>query len=291
MAAERIIGPWADEYEPLLDLLADLRSRPGAGLDRLVTEVPDLLARLTVTPVLARQLTMLLGGSSKLSHHLIAHPEHLELLKDELVKVPAASLRRELLEATGADPESPLPIATDPTGDQLRIAYRGALLRIAARDMCAPEPIEAVVDIADELSDLADATLEAALSIARLKLGENAPKTRLAVVGLGKCGAQELNYVSDVDVLFVAEPVVDSDGTPLVSNDQAVQIATRMAAEMTRICSAHTSAGTIWEVDAALRPEGKAGQLVRTLSSHRIYYEVGQDLGVPGHAQGSTFCR
>ena len=67
--------------------------------------------------------------------------------------------------------------------------------------MCAPEPLEAVVDIADELSDLADATLEAALSIGRLKLGENALKTRLAVVGLGKCGAQELNYVSDVDVL------------------------------------------------------------------------------------------
>jgi glutamate-ammonia-ligase adenylyltransferase len=86
----------------------------------------------------------------------------------------------------------------------------------------------------------------AALSIARLKLGENALKTRLAVVGLGKCGAQELNYVSDVDVLFVAEPEMDSDGTALVSNDQAVQIATRIAAEMTRICSAHTSAGTIY---------------------------------------------
>jgi glutamate-ammonia-ligase adenylyltransferase len=275
VAAERIIDPWADEYEQLLDLLAksadpDLAL---AGLDRLCEQVPDLLTRLTAAPVLARQLTMLLGGSSKLSHHLIAHPEHLELLEKELVKMPAASLRRELLEATGADPESPLPIATDPTGDQLRIAYRGALLRIAARDMCAPEPIEAVVDIADELSDLADATLEAALSIARLKLGENALQTRLAVVGLGKCGAQELNYVSDVDVLFVAEPVVGSDGRPLVSNDQAVQIATRIAAEMSRICSAHTSAGTIWEVDAALRPEGKAGQLVRTLSSHRIYYE------------------
>ena len=275
VAAERIIGLWADEYEPLLDLLAksadpDLAL---ASLDRLCEPVPDLLARLTAAPVLARQLIMVLGGSSKLSHHLIAHSEHLELLESELVKVPAASLRRELLEATGADPESPLPIATDSTGDQLRIAYRGALLRIAARDLCAPEPIEALVDIADELSDLADATLEAALSIARLKLGENALKTRLAVVGLGKCGAQELNYVSDVDVLFVAEPVMNSDGTPLVSNDQAVQVATRMAAEMTRICSAHTSVGTIWEVDAALRPEGKAGQLVRTLSSHRIYYE------------------
>ena len=274
-AAERVIDQWADEHEPLLDVLAQSADPDDAlaNLDRLSDRVPDLLARLTAAPVLARQLIMVLGASSKLTQHLIAHPEHIDLLQNELGKVPAASLRRELLEATGADPDSLAPRATDATGDGLRIAYRGALLRIAARDLCAPEPIEAVVDIADELADLADATLDAALSISRLKLGENALKTRLAVVGLGKCGAQELNYVSDVDVLFVAEPVLDADGTPLVSNDQAVQIATRMAAEMTRICSAHTSAGTIWEVDAALRPEGKAGQLVRTLSSHRIYYE------------------
>ena len=127
--------------------------------------------------------------------------------------------------------------------------------------------------VADELSDLADATLEAALAIARAKVGEERLQTRLAVVGLGKCGAQELNYVSDVDVLFVAEPALDEDGEPLISNDAAITTATRMAAELTRICSAHTKAGTIWEVDAALRPEGKAGQLVRTLASHQTYYE------------------
>ena len=274
-AAERLIDHWDTEYAPLLDLLAQSADPDHAlvSLDRLCDRVPGLLSRLAATPVLARQLIMVVGASNKLTHHLIAHPEHIDLLENELLNVPGSTLRRELLQATGADPESPTPIATDATGNQLRVAYRGALLRIAARDLCAPEPLEAVVDIADELSDLADATLEAALSISRLKLGENALKTRLAVVGLGKCGAQELNYVSDVDVLFIAEPVLDSDGTPLVSNDQAVQVATRMAAEMTRICSAHTSAGTIWEVDVALRPEGKAGQLVRTLASHRIYYQ------------------
>ena len=164
-------------------------------------------------------------------------------------------------------------MATELTGDGLRLAYRGALLRIAARDLGAPEPIEAVDEIADELSDLADATLEAALAIARGKFGPDALQTRLAVVGLGKCGAQELNYVSDVDVLFVAEPALDDDGEPVISNDRAITVATRMAAELTRICSAHTAAGTIWEVDAALRPEGKAGQLVRTLASHRTYYQ------------------
>ena len=165
-----------------------------------------------------------------------------------------------------------MPVASELTGDRLRIAYRGALLRIAARDLGSPEPIEAVDAIADELSDLADAALEAALADRPGQAGRDALKTRLAVVGLGKCGAQELNYVSDVDVLYVAEPVVDEDGQPLIGNDQAITVATRLAAEMTRICSAHTAAGTIWEVDAALRPEGKAGQLVRTLSSHRVYY-------------------
>src|SRR5215216_1182455 len=275
VAAERVIDHWADEHALLLDLLAKSADPDLAlmSLDRLSERVPDLLARLTSEPVLARQLIMVLGGSNKLTQHLIAHPEHIDLLESELVKAPAAGLRQELLEATGADPESPVPIATETTGDQLRIAYRGALLRIAARDLCAAEPIEAVVDVADELSDLADATLEAALSISCLKLGESGSKTRLAVVGLGKCGAQELNYLSDVDVLFVAEPRLDDAGEPLISTDRAVTVATRLAAEMSRICSAHTSAGTIWEVDAALRPEGKAGQLVRTLSSHRIYYE------------------
>ena len=186
-AAARVIEHWDDEHEPLLDVLAQSADpdQALAELDRLCERVPGLLSRLTAAPILARQLIMVLGASNRLAHHLIAHPEHIELLEKELVKIPAASLRQELLVATGADPESAVPIATDTMGDELRLAYRGALLRIAARDLCAPEPIEAVVDIADELSDLADATLEAALSISRLKLGENALKTRLAAVLMG----------------------------------------------------------------------------------------------------------
>ena len=193
-AAARVIDHWEDEHELLLDVLAQSADPDHAlmALDRLCDRVPGLMSRLAAAPVLARQLIMVLGGSNRLAHHLIAHPEHIDLLEGELAQLSAAALRRELLEAAGADSESPIPIATDPTGDGLRIAYRGALLRIAARDMCAPEPLEAVADIADELSDLADATLEAALSISRLKLGEKALKTRLAVVGLPPDGQAQL---------------------------------------------------------------------------------------------------
>ncbi|MFT4163872.1 MAG: bifunctional [glutamine synthetase] adenylyltransferase/[glutamine synthetase]-adenylyl-L-tyrosine phosphorylase [Microlunatus sp.] len=274
-AAVRILGTWDDAQEQLLDLVTEAADPDLAlsSLDRIGGVVPDLLPRLTDSPDLARHLITLLGASEYIGRHLLAHPEHLDWLDGDVQPLAADAIRAELLRSVGADPEAPLPLATDLVGDGLRLAYRGHLMRIAAWDVCDPEPIEVMPRVADALSDLADATLEAALAISRAKVGEKGLKTRLAVVGLGKCGAQELNYVSDVDVLFVAEPMLDADGTPMISGEQAVSTATRMAAELTRICSAYTAAGTIWEVDSALRPEGKAGQLVRSLSSHRTYYQ------------------
>ena len=93
---------------------------------------------------------------------------------------------------------------------------------------------------------------------------------------MGKCGGHELNYVSDVDVIFVAEPADRGDeATEAAGGDEAdaLRIATRLASTMMQVCSDHTAEGTIWQVDAALRPEGKAGPLVRTLTSHKGYYE------------------
>jgi glutamate-ammonia-ligase adenylyltransferase len=84
---------------------------------------------------------------------------------------------------------------------------------------------------------------------------------------MGKCGGRELNYVSDVDVLFVAEPLEGEPEAP------ALKTATALASATMRICSAHTAEGALWPVDAALRPEGKAGPLVRTVDSHLAYYQ------------------
>ena len=110
-------------------------------------------------------------------------------------------------------------------------------------------------EIGEHLSDLADAALAAALKVAtRSVCGEDGEPPRLAVIAMGKCGARELNYVSDVDVIFVAE--------------EADAVTTRVAGEMMRFASE-----AFFEVDAALRPEGKHGQLVRTLDSHVAYYQ------------------
>jgi [glutamine synthetase] adenylyltransferase / [glutamine synthetase]-adenylyl-L-tyrosine phosphorylase len=267
--AQRRLADWDAEYEPLLDLVTESADPDQAllGLDRLTDQVPGLPKRLLAEPDLARQTVLVLGASVALLQHLLARPDHLDLLVEPVRRTPAAELRTELLTAVGADPASHAPVATE-DADLLRFGYHGALLRIAARDLSAPEPIEIMPDIAEELSDLADATLEAALALARRKIGpERAARTRLAVIALGKTGARELNYSSDVDVLFVAEP------HPSEPDDEAIGIATQLAAELVGICSAHTGAGTIWQVDTALRPEGKAGPLVRTLASLRGYYQ------------------
>jgi len=86
---------------------------------------------------------------------------------------------------------------------------------------------------------------------------------------MGKCGARELNYVSDVDVIFVA----GTDDESLVSESRAVDIGTRLAVQTMRGISGVEIEPPLWEVDPNLRPEGKQGALVRTLDSHVAYYE------------------
>ncbi|MES9505381.1 bifunctional [glutamine synthetase] adenylyltransferase/[glutamine synthetase]-adenylyl-L-tyrosine phosphorylase [Streptomyces sp. NPDC000609] len=228
------------------------------GLARLVeAEEADerqiLLDTLVTAKPLRDRLLGVLGASEALGDHLARHPRDWQAL----VTYEATDLHPGVAEF-----EQGLAGADDP--DSLRVAYRRCLLAIAARDVCGTTD---VAEAAAELADLATATLRAALAIARTAAPADAAQCRLAVIAMGKCGGHELNYVSDVDVIFVAEPV---DG---FEESAAVQAATRLAAHLMRICSDTTVEGTIWPVDANLRPEGRNGPLVRTLSSHLAYYQ------------------
>lgn len=227
------------------------------GLVRLV-EVLDagerrtLLDTLTSAKPLRDRLLGVLGASEALGDHLARHPRDWHAL----VTYESADLHPGVAEF-----ERGLAAATDP--DLLRAAYRRCMLAIAARDVCGTSDL---AQTAAELADLATATVRAALAIAGAEAPADAALCRLAVIGMGKCGGHELNYVSDVDVIFVAEPVEGADEAA------AMRAATRLAARMMRVCSDTTGEGTIWPVDANLRPEGKNGPLVRTLSSHVAYY-------------------
>ena len=229
---------------------------------------PHVCSTLAADESFRGRVMDIVGASEALGDFLVRQPSALDVLLDAeaLAQAPSAKdARADLLRSVGALPEAPEPVATAPEAlDALRLAYRRRLLGIAARDLSGLAQMEAV---ATWLSDLADATLEAALAIARAEVGESASDCRLAVIGMGKCGGRELNYISDVDVIFVAEAV---DG---VDESDALRVATQLAGALMRACSTTTAEGSIWEVDAALRPEGKQGALVRTLPSHVGYYQ------------------
>ena len=117
--------------------------------------------------------------------------------------------------------------------------------------------------------------LQASLAVARRDVkfpAEEVAATRLAIIGMGKAGARELNYVSDVDVIFVGE-AGGLDGESTLADDRAVTIATQLAMQTMRGIHDLATEPGLWEVDANLRPEGKDGALVRTLESHVAYYE------------------
>ncbi|WP_432068731.1 bifunctional [glutamine synthetase] adenylyltransferase/[glutamine synthetase]-adenylyl-L-tyrosine phosphorylase [Streptomyces sp. C10-9-1] len=264
-AAERLLG--LPEMTPvlgdpvLLDALGGTAD-PDLALRSLVRVVEahrdeDARRRFLDTLVTAKplrdRLLGVLGSSEALGDHLARHPDDWQAL----LTYESADLHPGVAEF-----ERGLAEAVDPVS--LRVAYRRCLLAIAARDVCGTT---GVAEAAAELADLATATLRAALALARAAAPEDAAACRLAVIAMGKCGGHELNYVSDVDVIFVAEPLGGAEEA------KALQAATRLASHLMRICSETTVEGAIWPVDANLRPEGRNGPLVRTLSSHLAYYQ------------------
>ncbi len=216
---------------------------------RVEPDAPNsaLLAGLTADPGLRHRLLAVLGASSALGDHLVANPEQWRTLAtgpDGLAPNADGVLR---LEQPG-----PAGVPTGPVVAELRRAYRITLLRIAAADLTGERDLEQTMAA---LSALADATLNAAYEIAVGELPAGTPRPRVAVVAMGKCGGGELNYVSDVDVIFVA------------ATDADLAAATRVATRLIHVCGL-----VAWPVDAALRPEGSRGPLVRTLASHLAYY-------------------
>jgi [glutamine synthetase] adenylyltransferase / [glutamine synthetase]-adenylyl-L-tyrosine phosphorylase len=238
-----------------LETVAELAAGPGGE---------RLRAALGTEAQLRARLLAVLGVSSELAAHLVNHPDDWTVLLGPL-DVAGAGAR--LAAAVGADATRPV---TGSDGTRaglvgadavraLRAAYRRELLAIAGRDLAEHLDLQAVTEC---LADLAGHLLQAALAVAAASGPDDAAPCRLAIIAMGKTGSRELNYISDVDVVFVGEPLGDADV------DAALATATRLAGETMRICRA-----AAWEVDANLRPEGKDGALVRTLASHRAYYE------------------
>ena len=284
--AAEALGKTADGDDAVLGLLHLAEVAQEAGQDALLQE---FLSGIGSEGTGGARLVTLLGSSVALGDFLARHPEHLDVLRegdDELVR-DAAEVRAALLTAVGADPDAAVPVAAHggrEERDALRIAYHARLAQIAAADVGSADPTELQPRVSGAISDLADAALEAAAAIARATV-EGHEKVRWSVIALGKTGARELNYISDVDVMHVVAPAAEhepagADGAGETEDaegeehddEELLRIGSALARELARACSERTAEGSLWQVDANLRPEGKDGPLVRTIASYRRYY-------------------
>ncbi len=259
-AADLALLGW--DTDPHIELLWSLSRAPDADLalramvrlsEALGSDWRELCQALQKDRGLRGRLLAVLGSSEALGDHLVANPQAWHLLAGKLVLPTADRRHREFSDCItefGTVPAVIMPL--------LRTLYRNQMLVLAGLDLAPTvedEPVLPFRTVGENLADMADAALHAALQVALgVVCRPDEPAPPLAVIAMGKCGARELNYVSDVDVIFVGE--------------NADALTTRVAGEMMRLAS-----DTFFEVDAGLRPEGKQGALVRTLDSHIAYYQ------------------
>src|SRR5258707_5789023 len=217
-------------------------------LTRLLDAHPELADRLATDPLFVSALVALIDASHSLSEAVIADVGLLAPLDDpeELAtEWPLEQYTTRALRAVEDD-------AADP-GRGLRRWKRQQLLRIAVRDLLGLAELPAV---GRELAALAEGCLQAALALSGVDADSG---LRMAVIGMGKLGGRELNYSSDVDVLFVHE------------GDSAA--AERVARGLLTTMARPTPFGIVFRTDADLRPEGRAGPLSRSLDAYRTYWD------------------
>lgn len=277
------------------------------SLVRVLEKSPQLISEVNKGAD-AEALYRVLGASQALGDFFIRRPEHAEVLTgqgtfNQLKEFPASLLaetddeqlmpiapldtlyRAEILKAIGADPKAGQPIATMTGKDAyiaLRATYRRFLAELAAQDLMDPDPVGFMPTVGRYLADLAAAAIEGALAIARAEVAsttstpEEVAAVQLAVIGMGKCGARELNYISDVDVVYAVghTPLSElpENAEKLTDNDLA-RIGTELVQALSKAIMAPAPEPALWEVDANLRPEGKDGALVRTIESYATYYK------------------
>lgn len=253
-----------------------------SALTRLARRDAEAVRAISVDPRGWRALWALLGASTGFGDFFFRHPDEVAELRNAGLSLPSEhEMRATLLESVGAE-DGFAADSSEAAWIALRVRYRRILARIAACDLLSASPVDEVAAVSARLADAAGAALEASLAVARTRISggvagvglfprAQVARTRLAIIGMGKTGARELNYVSDVDVIFVAG--ADDATTEELGESRVVDIATRLAVQTMRGISEVEREPPLWEVDANLRPEGKQGALVRTVDSHEAYYE------------------
>jgi glutamate-ammonia-ligase adenylyltransferase len=255
---------------------AQYAAEPSLALGR-VLDLPEGAASLAGLERAERiALLSLLGGSAHLSRVVRSDPDWRAWLREEMLRVTEGP--------RGTD-DLPIPLPVGILDDQrdaaavLRHFRQAAFLRIGARDLWGVVTLEETLA---SLTAVAEAAIDAATACARRELEadygpleiEPSRPNRFVVLGMGKLGARELNYSSDVDLVFLYE----TDGTPSRGGRRGSlaprEFATRIGERIMRLLAEVTDLGFVFRVDLRLRPDGMNGPLTNSLSSTLAYYEA-----------------
>ena len=228
------------------------------------TPKASFVRELAADPRLLDILMQILGTSPFLSEILIRNPEYLYWLRQRLEAAPPDRVEYE----TELDRLLDNAETVERRVDILKRFQRREMLRVAARDLFGMLNRASLTTTTTQLSNLADTIVDRTLRIAAADAARRQGPLpgRFAVIGMGKLGGNDLNYSSDIDLIYVYDASPEEAG-------QAHGRYQKLGRRLTGLLSDHTGEGYLYRVDMRLRPMGQGGSLVYSLKQSRQYYE------------------
>lgn len=268
-----LMGTLAGQLSEQLPTLSDADMALN-NLDRFFAAARNRLALAALferDPEAMPTLLQIFCASQYLSDLLICDPESFDLLRlTEGQPVAREVLVREICKDVEAVTDDRDVMAV------LRRHKHRETLRIAYGDIVRRQRLETVIE---QISVLAEAICEAAVQAARRKLEQqrgvprrpDRQRARFAAIAMGKLGGQELNYSSDIDLVFLCDDTGKTDGPRSVSNTEFFE---RLAQQVVKYLTENTSLGVAYRVDLRLRPDGRQGPPVTGVSAALRYYDI-----------------
>jgi glutamate-ammonia-ligase adenylyltransferase len=239
-------------------------------LEHLRHETPSAFDRISSSPAALRCAINLFSFSRFLSDAVLRNPERILQVAHSTSfyqLLSAEEYERRLADFLGPEPETPSAV-------ELSRFRRRELLRIVLRDVLGAASL---ADVTKELSDLADAILDLAYRRIRAEFVARHGEPRLpdgrpcgfSVISLGKLGGEELNYSSDIDLMFIYGGNGHTDGSVQVTNKEFYK---KVANQYTALLSTYTAEGQCYRVDLRLRPDGALGEICLSQEGAKDYY-------------------
>jgi glutamate-ammonia-ligase adenylyltransferase len=270
-----------DRLMPMLLAAVVGGDAPDAALERLLTLLDGIvrrtayLALLNEHPMAISQLVRLVGGSPWIARYLSLHP----MLLDELLdpRTLYAPLSREALAAevdarmASADPDD-----LEQQMEILRQFKQTQVLRVAAADLAGAIP---VMLVSDYLTDIAEVVLQRVITPGwrqvSVRYGEplraDGEVADFGIIAYGKLGSLELGYGSDLDIVFLHDPVPAGTATTGEKPVEPAVFFARLAQRVIHILNTPTPGGNLYEVDTRLRPSGQSGLLTTSIDALAEY--------------------